>query len=241
MLLLRGVVFAAIVICARNAIAANDSPDSLKQRILAQARAVGPDDFAFTRTARVEQISEGKTVSRVVVERFDPAKAPGDRWTLISVEGRAPTAAELKQHRSEAPKRRVTSYGRLADYFAGASTTSTDDRGRTVFHFATLPKGTVVVADVDLSPGATADAVVDGTAPTPFVEQVRFTSNKPTRVKLVAKIEHFDATTRFRMLPDGRPVPIEQTSSVTGSTLGKSGHIRTTLIFSEHRAVSAKR
>jgi hypothetical protein len=37
------------------------------------------------------------------------------------------------------------------------------------------------------------------------------------------------------MLPDGKPVPVEQVSDMTGSMLGKSGRIRTVLTYSDHQ------
>ena len=47
-----------------------NNSDELKQRILAQAKSVSPDDYAFTRTVRIEQTSGGKTEKKVSVERF---------------------------------------------------------------------------------------------------------------------------------------------------------------------------
>jgi hypothetical protein len=87
-----------------SAIAADDGADALKQRIVAHARTVGPEDFAFTRTARVEQIEGEKKETRTTVEKYDPRKPADQRWTLVTIDNRAPTAEELKAHRKEAPK-----------------------------------------------------------------------------------------------------------------------------------------
>ena len=40
---------------------ADNKPEELKQRILNQAQSLGPGDYAFTRTIRSEQTSNGKT------------------------------------------------------------------------------------------------------------------------------------------------------------------------------------
>ena len=80
--------------CVSIAIAEN-KPDELKQRILTQAQSMGPDDYAFTRTVKSEQTSNGKTEHHVNVEKFDPTKSGGARWTLVSVDGAPPSAEAL--------------------------------------------------------------------------------------------------------------------------------------------------
>src|SRR5436190_16474210 len=130
---------------------AQHNQDELKQRILAQAQNVSPDDYAFTRTVRIEQTSNGKTEQKLTVEKFDPAKPAESRWTLVSVDGAPPSADALKTFRTDSAKRRVPGYYRLAEYFATPATSSADSRGRTVFHFNALSKDTVKVMDSDVS------------------------------------------------------------------------------------------
>ncbi len=235
---LRGAMLigAAVLAIGRpeSASAADPAAEALKQRVLEHARTVSVDDFTFTRTARTEQIEGEKKTERVVVERFDPAHP--QRWTSVSVDGRPPSAEDLKKLAKDGPKRRTAHYGRVANYFGAPASATTDARGRTVFHFATLPVGTVIVTGVDISPDAKCEATVDSTGPVPFVEQVRFTLTKPVRVKVVAKLEKFEATSRYRMMPNGKPVPTEHISNAYGSLLGKQGHVRSTLTYTDHRA-----
>lgn len=128
----------AASVAATNAADANS--DALKQQIVAQARTVSPDDYAFTRTSKVEQIEGDKTEQRVIVDRWDPTKPAAQRWSLVSIDGHPPKAKELKAYTTESAKRRVPSYGRVASYFGGTSTKSVDSRGRTVYRFACLTK-----------------------------------------------------------------------------------------------------
>lgn len=205
----------------------------LQRRIADHAKTVSVDDYTFTRTARTEQIEGDKKTERVVVERFDPAHP--QRWTLVSVDGRPPNAEELKKLAKDGPKRRTAHYGRVAAYFGAPASATTDARGRTVFHFATLPLETVIVTGVDISANSKCEATIDSSGAVPFVEQVRFTLTKPVRVKVVAKLEKFEATSRYRMMPSGKPVPVEHVSNASGSLLGKQGSVRSTLTYTDHR------
>jgi hypothetical protein len=216
----------------------SSTADTLKERIIAHARTVTPEAYAYIRTVKTEGIdSNNKKEESVLVDRWDPTKPVDQRWTLISIDGKPPTADELKMFRKALPKRRVAYYGRVAGYFGKPATSAVDASGRTVFRFAALPKESVMVSDADISANATGEVVVDTTGTTPFIEEVRFTSNKPTRVKLIAKIEHFEAMTRYRLMPDGKPVPIEAVSDMTGSMLGQQGRMHTRIVYSDHRAV----
>ncbi|HSH38349.1 MAG TPA: hypothetical protein VK993_06160 [Chthoniobacterales bacterium] len=216
--------------------AADPSAELLKKRVLDHARTVTVDDYSFTRTARTEQIEGDKKTERVVVERFDPSHP--QRWTLISVDGRPPNAEELKKQAKDGPKRRTAYYGRIANYFGNAASAATDARGRTVLRFESLPNETVIVTNVDISANARCEATVDTSGPVPFVEQARFTLTKPMRIKVVAKLERFEATTRYRMMPNGKPVPIEHISNADGSLLGTQGRVRSVLTYTDHRPVS---
>ena len=222
--------------CVSTALA-QQSQDELKQRLLAQAQNVSPDDYAFTRTIRTEQTSNGKTEKKVNVEKFDPTKPAEARWTLVFVDGAPPSADALKTFRTDSAKRRVPGYYRLAGYFGTSATASTDSRGRTVFHFAALPKDTVKVMDSDVSQNAVADASVSEANGAPFVEQVRITV-RPMRLKLVMKLEGFESTSRYRIGPEGKPLLMEQTSDMTGSGMGQEGRAHTVVTYSDYRAVA---
>jgi hypothetical protein len=217
-----------------------NKPDDLKQRILAQAQSVSADDYAFTRTIRTEQTSNGKTEQKVSVEKFDPTKPAEARWTLTSVDGAPPSADVLKTFRTESAKRRVPGNYRLAGYLGTPATASTDSHGRTVFHFAALPKDTVKMMDSDVSQNAAADASVSEANGAPFVEQVRITV-RPMRLKLIMKLDQFESTARYRMGPEGKPLLMEQTSDMSGSGMGQEGGAHTVATYRDYRALAKQR
>jgi hypothetical protein len=214
--------------------------EELQRRILAMARSMSPEDYAFTRASTSDSVSGGKTERRVTVERFDPGKPAEERWTLVSVNGAPPAEGDLQRYRSGTAKRRVPGYSRLAGYFGTPATVSTNPNGRTVFLFAALPKGTVVVMDSDVSNDASANASVTDSGGVPFVEEVRITV-KPTRIKLVAKLEKYEAIGRYQLGPEGKPLLAEQVSDVAGSGLGQEGRVHTVSTYSDYRAVRNSR
>ena len=233
-------IIAVLCLGAATAALAQNNKDELKQRILTQAQSASPDDFAFTRTVRNEQTSNGKTEKHVNIEKFDPTKPADARWMLVSVDGAPPTADALKSFRTEAAKRRVHGYARLAGYFGSPATASTDSHGRTVFHFAALPKDTVKVMDSDVSQNATVDASVSDANGVPFAEQIHVIV-KPMRIKLLMKLERYESTARYRIGSEGKPVLIEQTADMTGSGMGQEGRGHTVATYSDYRLVGNQR
>jgi hypothetical protein len=229
-------IIAALVIAVTSTALTQQNQVDLKQRILAQAQSIGPDDYAFTRTIKSESTSNGKAEQHVNIDKFDPTKSDDARWTLVSRDGAPPSADALSQYKKDAPKRRVPGYYRLANYFGSPATASTDSRGRTVFRFTALPKDIVKVMDSDVSQNATADASVTEADGTPFVEQLHVTV-RPMRIKLLAKLESYEFTARYRIGPQGKPLLVEQTTDLSGSGMGQEGKAHTVVTYSDYRAV----
>ena len=219
---------------------AQNKPDELKQRVLAQAQSIGPDDYAFTRTIKSESTSNGKKEQHVSIDKFDPTKSGDDKWMFVSRDGASPSSDALSQYKKDAPKRRVPGYYRLANYFGSPATASTDSRGRTVFHFTALPKEIVRVMDSDVSQNATADAIVSEGVGVPFVEQLHVTV-RPMRLKLIAKLESYEFTARYRIGPEVKPLLMEQTTDLSGSGMGQEGKVHTVVAYSDYRAVNSRR
>jgi hypothetical protein len=217
---------------------AQQNNDELKQRVLAQAQSLSAEDYAFTRTIRSEATFIGKTAKAVSIEKFDPTKPADSRWTLVSVDGAPPSAAELKKYRKEAAKRRVVpGYHRIANYFGAPATVESESGAKTVFRFPTLPKGSVSIQETDLSHLASGEASVTEADGAPFVEQVRFTL-KPRRANV---IDRYETTFRYRIGPGGKPFLTETTSDLFGSGLGLKATMHNATTYSDYRLVGNKR
>lgn len=212
----------------------------LQQRVLTQSQSVSPDDYAFTRTVRSEATWNGKSAgNKLIVETFDPSKPTNARWALVSVNGAPPSRAELRHYLKEAGKRRaVPGYHRLASYFGAVATTSIAAGGKTLFHFAALPKDSVSILEKDFSQHARAEVSVSQANGESFAEQVRITI-EPMRKTPLARVNAFETVTRYRLEPGGLPFLIESTSELTGSLMGMKGEMHTTVSYSDYRAVGS--
>jgi len=61
------------------------------------------DHWAYTQTT-VERNEKGKILKEVVV-RFDPSKPYAEQYTPLTINGQAPTAADLKKFRKQGERR----------------------------------------------------------------------------------------------------------------------------------------
>lgn len=206
--------------------------DPLQQQILAGAKAVNDGDFAFSQTTTMQR--SGETMKAFVM-RFDPRRPAGARWVLVSAEGRTPTAKEAAGAAKQSNSAPVPSYARIARWFGAPATRIATGKDSVTYRFPALPKGTVKIAGHDASQDTIAEAMVNIAGAAPFVERVRFTSTKPFRMALVAKIERFVFTTTNRLTADGRPVMVEGDGDMTGSLLGKAGWFKTKTVYSDVR------
>lgn len=225
MLSVRAAFAASVALAA----AAPVQADALQQQIVAQAKALGPDAFAFTRSLSVQQTGQER---RVQVDRYDPAATP--RWTLATVNGAPPSKKEAEGHRKASARQPMPGYYRLAHWFGAPATRIAEEPGRVVFRFPRLPKGTLDLNGHDASADTSAEAVVNTAGPVPFVERTSFLSTKPFRMMMVFKIEKLEASSRYRMI-DGRPAVVENRFVMTGSGMGRSGSLTSAATFSDHR------
>lgn len=208
--------------------------DALQDRVVAGARAVPLTAFAFTQTTRIER--DG-AAPKIFVQRYDPAQPAAQRWTLIGIDGRAPTAKEAASARKTASAGKPPGYGRMAEWFGAPATRIATGPTTATYRFASLPKGVVMIGKHDASADTMAEAVVNTAAATPYIERVRYTSSTAFRMALVVKVEKYDFLDVFRLAPDGRPVPGNTLGTLTGSLLGKAGTLTTRISYSDVRAV----
>lgn len=226
------VLLAAATLAAANIPVAAQA-DALQAQVLAAAQATPRDAYAFRQTTTFDRTGGARTT---FVDQFDPRRPAGEQWTLVNVDGRAPTSKELADSRKR-KRGKTPSYAAVADWFGGPATRSDPAPGSVLYRFARLPAGTLKMGSHDASPDTQAEALVNTRGKTPFVERVRFVSTKDFTMMLVASLKSMTADARYRLLPDGRAVPAETASTITGSMMGKSGQMKTSTTYADFVAV----
>jgi hypothetical protein len=207
--------------------------DALQQQVLAGAKAVTARDFAFTQTTRVQRTG---TPARDIVQRYDPRRGTA-AWSLIKIDGRAPTPKESAASAKNSAKARVPTYARIDEWFGAPATRVATTPTSVTYRFASLPKGVVKLGSYDASSHTSAEAVVNTSGRIPFVERARFVSNTAFRMMLVVKVERFVFTTTNRIHADGRPVPDAVVTEFGGSFMGKAQTMKTQTIYSDMQGV----
>ena len=209
------------------------SADALQDQVLAGMKAANTADVGFIQTTRVERTG---AAAKEFVTRYDPRAGAANRWSLVRVDGRAPTAKEAADAAKQAGKVPMPSYARLAQWFGGPATIVARTSGSVTYRFARLPKGVIKMGSHDASADTIADAVVNTSGKAPFVERVRLASSTPFRMMLVAKVERYVFTSSYAPLGDGRLFPNGTDADMSGSLMGKAGSFRTRTRFADIKA-----
>lgn len=225
-----GLLLGAVVWVALPQIA---QADALQQQVLAAAKSVSATDFAFTQSVRFERTG---APAKHFLQRYDPRRGKM-AWTLVKVDDRAPTEKERKDSAKMAARGRVPSYAHNAEWFGAPATRIATTPTSVTYRFTNLPKGAIKMGPLDASANTVVEAVVNTAGRVPFIEKARFTSAKPFRMMMVAKVERFVITATNRLTPDGRPVPETTASEFAGSLMGSSQTLRTRTVYSDVAAV----
>jgi hypothetical protein len=210
--------FAGVAALAFLLVAATPVSEPMRDRIIADARAVPPTSLAFDRSTRVQRKGGGITSNVTLVERWD-----GQRWTLISKNGLQPSAAERRDVEKLASASPVPGYHRLASLLAAATDISNDAQGNMVLHIPVLPPGSVRTDTSDISSHLRAEAVVSNRGGQPFVESVRLSQREPFKMNALIKVKTFDQVSTYKLDASGRPRLARQSDDSKGSMFGFPG------------------
>lgn len=201
--------------------------DDLQMRLLAGMQAARATSLAFQQTIIVDTTGQPR---KTIVERYDPRRPAAERWTLVSIDGKPPTAKQVAEARKG--KKQAASYANLADWFGSPARRVEAPAGYAAYRFDRLPAGELKIGNHDASADTQADVLVNAKGATPFVERVHMTSTKGFRMMLVASVKRIDSTSRYALLPGVGVVPDGAAMTLAGSMLGKAGELKTTVTFS---------
>ena len=198
--------------------AATPVSEPLRDRIIADARAVPPNRLAFDRATSMERKGGGSTSKVTMVERWD-----GQRWTLISKNGKSPSASDRRDVEKLASDAPVPGYHRLAGLLAAATEVGTDSEGRMVLRIPVLPPGSVRTDSSDISSHLRAEAIISNRGGRPWVESVHVSQLEPFKMNALIKVKTFDQVSTYKLDAGGRPRLTSQSADSMGSMFGFSG------------------
>lgn len=192
--------------------------DPVRDRIIADAKLQSPASLAFDRTTHVVQVGGGSRTEIHRVDRWD-----GKSWSLISLNGKPPTDAEIKEQAKATLSQPVPGYHRLAGLLATATESSIDAQGRTVLVIPQLPAKTIVNDGTDISPHLKAEAVIATSNGQPWVQQLRLKAREPFKMSWVLKVMTFDQVSEYKLDAGGKPRLASQSADSQGTMFGISG------------------
>ncbi len=219
--------FAIVALAATPAAA---QADAVLGAILADsARAPVP---AFERTVRAELRADATKEPAVVVDRFVPRSATTGTWTLVSIDGRKPTDADVSRYNAGKADALIPGFHRLHLILGGPVTQQADSQGRTVYRWASLPKGAVMTPGGDISAHLSAEALVEDAGGKPMLSRVRLYAAKPFKIRGIATMNSFDVVSLYRPSASGVPFLVTQTSaSDVKAPFGLGGKRRSQISF----------
>ena len=179
---MRTTIVFALLACASSA-AAEDFP-SIVADAFANMDSSYRDEWAYSETTTEDDVT--------VVGRFDPRRASGDRWMLISVGGRQPTPEEREAYLDDKEEDQGDGHsdsGEASDFVDVNSLTLLEETSQ-YWLFAFTPD----VGDEDASTRKFM-AQVSGTLKVsregPYVEFLELTNTKPIKPAFSVKISQF--------------------------------------------------
>jgi hypothetical protein len=197
-----------------------------------RAEASRAEKAGFERTTRSIRQTDDGPVTQIQVDRFNPRAPAAQQWTLLSVDGRAPTRKEINEHRKLVSSLPVPGFYRLSAILAGEPSKSTDARGRTVYRWDSLPPRSMPTPGPDVSTRMAAEAVVERVHGRPVLASVRLFAPRPFPVMAVAKVNSFDLMNNYAEGTGGTPMLVSQTSSTDISApFGQGGRQQSQVSF----------
>jgi hypothetical protein len=214
-------------------VAAIASPAAANDPVLKQllAESAKTPVTAFERTVRVEQRPESDKGPAQLVERFTPTGHSSGRWSLVSADGKAPTAKQVEQHRKTSAEAVIPGFHRLHLVLSPAPTRRTEVGGKAVYFWPSLPEGAVTTPGGDISRNLSAEATVDDSGGRPIITKVRIFAAKPFKIRGIATMNSFEGTSHYR-LQGSLPVLVSQTTqSDVKAPFGLGGVRRSTISY----------
>lgn len=190
------------------------------------------DRWAFTQFVREY---DGKELKQERLERYDPSRGEGDRWALISIDGKSPTPmqrAEWSRRKNKTPRRIRPE---ITDNFDFANATVLEETPVIVRYLLPL-RGKAEW----LFPISKVELIVTINKAGPALDQVQARINEPFRVALgLARVLDIDLD--LQMEPPPMPDPADAKPSGTAQAVVTRLGDRVEYFWSEFKRVEPGR
>jgi hypothetical protein len=197
-----------------------------------RAEAARAEKAGFERTTRTVKQTDDGPRTQVQVDRFNPRAPAAQQWSLLSVDGRAPTRKEINEHRKLVSSLPVPGFYRLSAILAGEPSKATDARGRMIYRWDSLPPRSMPTPGPDVSVKMAAEAVVERVRGRPVLTSVRLFAPKPFPVMAVARVNSFDLMNHYEEGSSGTPMLVSQTSTTDiAAPFGQGGRQQSQVSF----------
>ncbi|MFQ3665346.1 MAG: hypothetical protein SNJ79_04815 [Sphingomonadaceae bacterium] len=198
--------------------------------IRAEVRAAGA--YPFERTRTITDTRGGGT-KRVEVDRYDPAKPEGERWTLVSVDGKPPTADQQKAWaKAIADQPIAPGPWRLDPLLSGGEPKVTKNGQETIYAWPRLPKGSLPFGRFDVTGNLAAELSVIEVNGRPTVRQMRVFAPQPFRVLAIARFDVMTVTSDYARDANGRLILTRQETFQDANIPGRGrGQMRVDMAF----------
>lgn len=172
---------------------------SLLARIVAEAagQEAKAGRYAYIRHMKVD--SEDEVLDRV--ERFDPARPEGGRWTLLETGGQEPTADQLADYDKNDKDRDSNVLEIYQDVIGDLDPAEAvlleETETEAVYRLLNVNTDFLSMESDDLSKHLQARLTVDKTGPAPFASSLRIFVTEPVSKGMMAKINAFETAFSF--------------------------------------------
>lgn len=188
------------------AMAATAQAETPLERMLAQSAKTAA--VAFERTTRADVRAHPDREPALVVDRFTPKAGTAGVWTIVSVDGHKPGAAQaeaLIQANGPPP-----GFHTLHTLLSRPPAHMSEKDGNTVYLWKGLPKGSVVTPGGDISAHLSAEVTFEGAGANQALSTVRVFAAKPFHVRVIASINRFNVVSLYRPGANGTSFLVEQ-------------------------------
>lgn len=215
----------ALLALAALATAAQAHPDI--DRIVAELARAAPQPFE-----RTNRVTPAGKPTVVLVDRFDPRAPRGKRWTLLSVDGAAPTADDRSRNADQPDDARVPGFHRLHEMLGKSAPTCKVANGQTICHWPSLPAGSIGLSGPDFSRKLSADVVLEDEGGRNVLKRMRVYAAQPFSIMAVAKLHSLNVVSDYTSGKSGQPFLAGQTVDVDVSApFGKGAKSHTETRF----------